>query len=78
MAAVVGWTPGDYIEAGKLALQGLEFVATVAVFVFMLFMKRDLDGRFSQLIDLVGRFSGVPNRRHREEPVDVERRAGKS
>jgi len=70
----MGWTPADIIEAGKLLIQIVEFVAVVVGIVFVKGLRRDVDGRMSQLIDLLGRLSGSPNRRHRDEPVEEERR----
>jgi len=68
------WTPGDVIEAGKLLLQFCEFVLIIMVLVGFRGLRKEVDGRLSQLIDLVARLSGFPNRRFRDDPVDTERR----
>jgi len=68
------WTPSDIIEAGKLLMQIIEFLAVVVGIVFLKGLRKDVDGRMSQLIDLLARLSGSPNRRQRDEPVDEERR----
>lgn len=50
------WTPQDLI-----ALATLTFQALLAFAVFVL--KREVNGRFSQMIDLIGRLGGAPDRR---------------
>lgn len=70
------WTPADMLEAGKLLMQFAQFVGTIFIVAFMLFMKKDLDGRASQIIDLVRAVVGAPpDKRTKDEPVEVERRS---
>lgn len=71
------WTPADVIAAGRLALESVHFLSTAVLIVIVIFMNKNLNGRMSQIIDLVGRFSGKPDQRERDEPVDVERRSNK-
>lgn len=71
------WKPADLIAAGRLALDGLQLTGTIVLIVIVIFVNKNLNGRMSQIIDLVGRFSGVPDKRTHDEPVDVERRSNK-
>lgn len=73
-----GWTPRDLLAAGDLLVRAVEFIATLLLFIFVVLMRKDVNGRFSQLIDLISRLSGAPNQRLRDEPVEVERRAKKN
>lgn len=70
-----GWTPAEVIAAGRLALDGLQLTGTAVIIVIVIFMNKNLNGRMSQIIDLVGRFSGKPDSRTHDEPVEVERRS---
>ena len=61
------WTPTDIIELARLILEFVLLVAgVIGIFTTkanVSGMRKDMDGRFSQLLDLVGRLSGAPERR---------------
>lgn len=69
------WTPAEVIDAARLAIDGLHMTGTIVLIVIVLFMNKNLNGRMSQIIDLVGRFSGKPDARTHDEPVETERRS---
>lgn len=75
---MTGWDPADLIAAGRLALDGIQLLGTVALLVIVIFMNKNLNGRMSQIIDIIGRLSGAGDRRVQDTPVDAERRKSKS
>jgi len=57
---IAEWHPADVLAAVTLVSQ----VAFGLVLIIAMFTtKKMVDGRMSQLIDLIGRLSGVPDRR---------------
>lgn len=73
---MTGWTPADVIAAGREVREWLQFTGIIVVVITMMFMRKDMNGRFSQIIDLMGRVVGAPpDQRTHDEPVDAERRS---
>lgn len=70
-----GWTPTDTIALGRLGFDLLQFLGTAILIVIVLFMNKNLNGRMGQIIDIIGRLSGAPDRRVQDEPVTAERRS---
>lgn len=61
------WTPGDVAAMATaltqivLAIAALRAIVTTKAEVSS--VRKDVDGRFSQLLDLIGRLSNAPDRR---------------
>jgi len=71
------WTPADIIELARLLLEAL-FILVGLIGIFttkanVKGMRKDVDGRFSQMLDLVGRLSGAPDQRNVGNPRASDR-----
>lgn len=71
------WTPAEVIELARLGIEAL-FIVVGLIGIFttkrdVKGMRKDVDGRFSQLLDLVARLSGVPEQRNAGHPRASER-----
>ena len=64
---MTGWTPADVLELVRLGIELIVFiVGLVGIFwtkADVKGMRKDVDGRFSELLGLVGRLAGAPERR---------------
>jgi hypothetical protein len=71
------WTPAEIIEMGRLVIEGL-FVLVGLIGIFttkshVKGMRKDVDGRFSQMMDLIARLSGAPEQRSAGNPRAADR-----
>ena len=71
------WAPADIIELARLGVEALFIIVTlIGVFTTKASvsgMRKDVDGRFSQLLDLIARLSGAPERRDEGRPRATDR-----
>lgn len=71
------WTPAEIIEISRLAIEGLfVLVGLIGIFTTKAHvkgMRKDVDGRFSQMMDLIGRLSGAPEQRNAGHPRAADR-----
>lgn len=71
------WTPAEIIEITRLGIEGFAvLVGLIGIFTTKAHvkgMRKDVDGRFSQMMDLIGRLSGAPERRNAGQPRAADR-----
>lgn len=71
------WTPAEIIEMARLVIEALVIlIGLIGIFTTKASvrgMRKDVDGRFSQLLDLVARLSGAPEQRSAGHPRAADR-----